>query len=69
MLHLTPSWYRTNMVPFVEAGRETPFFFAWRPSSYPLEVGYAWLLNDPQMSNQLPNGMVQVELAMGGIVT
>lgn len=67
--NINPVWYRTNLTPFIKAGQEAPFFFAWRPQSYPNEVGYAWLLNDPQLTNQRPNGMVQVELAMGGIVT
>lgn len=67
--NLTPSWYRATMTPFVKAAQETPFFFAWRPGTYPLEVGYAWLTNDPQMTNQMPNGMVQVDLSMSGIVT
>lgn len=66
--NLTPSWYRTYLQPFVVAAQEAPFFFAWRPSSYPLEVGYAWLTSDPIPKNQLPNGMMQVQLDMSGIV-
>lgn len=66
--NITPSWYRSNMEPFVSAAREAPFFFAWRPGSYPREVGYAWLNNDPQPVNQRPNGMMGVELQMSGVV-
>lgn len=66
--NLTPAWYRANMHPFVLAAQERPFFFAWRPSTYPLEVGYAWLTSDPIPKNQLPNGMMQVQLDMSGIV-
>jgi hypothetical protein len=29
--NITPGWYRSYMDPFIEASRETPFFFAWRP--------------------------------------
>jgi hypothetical protein len=65
--NLTPDWYRTFMEPFVQDSKERPFFFAWRPSDYPNEVGFAWMTNDPQPSNQLPNGMMQVSLEMGGI--
>jgi hypothetical protein len=65
--NLTPSWYRTYMDPFVLNSQEYPFFFAWRPSAYPNEVGYAWLTSDPNPTNQSPNGMMQVSLEMSGI--
>lgn len=64
---MTPDWYRTNMAPFIVAAREIPFFFAWRPLTYPNEVGFAWITNDPQMQNQRSNGMVKVTIEMGGI--
>jgi hypothetical protein len=38
---LSPAWYRANMEPFLLAAQERPFFFAWRPQSYPREAGYA----------------------------
>lgn len=66
--NLTPGWYRAYMQPFVEAARTAPFFFAWRPVAYPLEVGYTWLTSDPMPKNQLPNGMMQVQLDISGIV-
>jgi hypothetical protein len=66
--NLTPSWYRTFMEPFLRQAQERPFFFAWRPQSYPHEVGYAWLTNDPQPTNQLANGMMSVDLQMNGVV-
>jgi hypothetical protein len=31
-------------------------------------VGFAWLTNDPQPMNQRPNGMMQVELQLSGVV-
>lgn len=65
--NLTPEWVRTYLLPFIRVAQERPFFFAWRPADYPLEVGYAWLTNDPQPSNQRPNGMMQVDLQMGGV--
>lgn len=66
--HLTPAWYRTNLDPFFEAAMEnTAFFWAWRPASYPTEVGYAWLDGDVEVSNQLPNGMMQASFNMKGI--
>lgn len=66
--NLTADWYRANMEPFLQNAQERPFFFAWRPSSYPYEVGYCWLVNDPMPKNQLANGMMQVDLQMEGVV-
>jgi hypothetical protein len=66
--NLTANWYRAQMEPFIRASKEAPFFFAWRPGDYPYEVGYCWMTNDPQPSNQRPNGMMQISLEMTGIV-
>jgi hypothetical protein len=65
--NLTPGWYRQYFDPFVIAAKENPFFFAWRPASYPLEVGYAWLNGDPTPTNQRANGMMQVDLDLSGV--
>jgi len=65
--NLTASWYRTNMEPFLASAMQRPFFVAWRPQSYPREVGYAWLTGDARPSNQRPNGMMQVSLSMEGV--
>lgn len=67
MQNLTASWYRTYLDPFFHAAVATPFFWAWRPSTYPTEVGYAWLTSDGAMSNQRSNGMVQMDFKMQGI--
>lgn len=66
--NLTADWYRTYMHPFVLAAEEIPFFFAWRPSSYPNEIGYAWLSQDPKPSNHRTNGMMQVDLQLEGVI-
>lgn len=66
--NLTPDWYRTYMAPFVAAAEEIPFFFAWRPSSYPNEVGYAWLSGDAIPKNQRTNGMMQIDLDLEGVI-
>ncbi len=65
--NLTPAWVRQLMMPFVERAREEPFFFAWRPGTYPAEVGFAWMTNDPVPTNFLSNGMMQITLEMSGI--
>lgn len=66
--NLTPDWYRAQFEPFMLAAQEVPFFFAWRPASYPNEIGYAWLAQDSVPRNQSPNGMMQIELALEGVV-
>ena len=66
--NLTASWYRIYMEPFLIAAKEVPFFFAWRPGSYPNEVGYGWLSGDPKPVNQRNNGMMQVTLDLEGVV-
>lgn len=65
--NITPGWYRSHMEPFIESARARPFFWAWRPSQYPAEVGYAWLTNDVQVSNARANGMMQFSLSMQGV--
>lgn len=65
--NITPSWYRTYMEPFAEAARTKPFFFAWRPLSYPAEVGFSWLSNDMNVVNQLSNGYMQLSFNMQGV--
>lgn len=66
--NLTPAWYRAYFHPFLLAARANPFFFAWRPLSYPTECGFAWLTNEPRPINQLANGMMSVSMEMAGIV-
>lgn len=64
--NMTPGWYRKNFDPFLVAAKDTPFFWAWRPFSFPLEVGYCWLRNDPKVANQRSNGMMSITLELGG---
>lgn len=65
--NMTPDWYRAYMDPFVKACRNQPFFFAWRPSQYPDEVGYCWFTNTPKPQNQRSNGMMSISLALEGV--
>ncbi len=60
-------WYRTYMVPFLEAATEFPFFFAWRPYTFPREVGYVWTLS-PKPENQRNNGMMKIQIPINGFV-
>lgn len=66
--NLTPGWFREFLDPFLEecqAGK--PFFWAWRPGTYPTEVGYAWIDGSPAVTNQSPNGHMQAGWDMQGI--
>lgn len=66
--NLPALWYREEMRPFLDyASRDGTFFFAWRPSSYPKEVGYSWLTGDVRPQNQRSNGMMSVELSLAGL--
>jgi hypothetical protein len=65
--NLTPDWYRTYFDPFCIAAETLPFFFAWRPADYPNEVGYCWLASDPKPVNQGSNGLMSVDMNVGGI--
>lgn len=65
--NITPTWYRQKFDPFVEHATTKPFFFAWYPSKYPSEVGYAWLKGDIRPTNQRSNGMMQVSFSMEAI--
>jgi hypothetical protein len=67
--NLSPVWYRNNMDPFISAAKTTPFFYAWRPASYPAETGYAWLTADAAPANQSPNGFMSVTLPIGGVAS
>ena len=65
--HLEPGWYRNNFDTFVKAAREFPYFFAWRPVDFPLEVAYGWTKNDIRPSNMSIRGLMQVDFAFKGI--
>ena len=65
--NLTPAWYREYLEPFRLAAKTVPFFFAWRPASYPFEVGFVWTTKDPQPANARPNGMMSFSFDCGGV--
>ncbi len=65
---ISPAWYRSNMDPFLSVAQERPFFFAWRPSSYPREVGYGWLVNDPKPTPVGPSNLIAFDLQVAGVV-
>ena len=67
MQNLSPDWYRQNLDPWIGDPDGNPAFFAWRPEKYPEEIAYAWIVGDPQPSNQRPNGMMQIDFELEGL--
>lgn len=65
--HISASWYRSEFDPFAEAAIESPFFYAWRPSEYPLEVGYAKLTADIQPQLNPKTGRFTIQMSMWGL--
>jgi hypothetical protein len=65
---ISPRWYRENMDAFLEVAVTTPFFFAWRPETYPSEVGYAYLMEDPMPTPQSPSNKLAFDLKVRGVV-
>lgn len=75
--NLTASWFRANMAPFFKQcvgnatdRHRTPFFFAWRPTSFPDEVAFGWFPegSPPTASNARPNGMMDANFSIQGIL-
>lgn len=67
---LSPDWYRQHFDPFLEEALEdTPFFFAWAPRDWPLEVGFAWLADgsNPMPSIHQVTGRLQITLELEGL--
>lgn len=65
--NLTPLWYRATLDPYFAQNPRNPCFWAWRPQTYPAEVGYAWVEGNPQPVNQRENGMMQISWTFRGI--
>lgn len=72
-----PDWVRNYLTPFIDhtqLNREDDdtaqgaFFFAWRPTDYPLEVIYGWTEDNIMPRNQLPNGRMEYEFRIQGVV-
>lgn len=65
---ISPDYYRDHIDAFLNACQEVPFFFSWRPQSYPHEVGYCFMTNDPVPVNEAPHGLISIALEMTGVV-
>lgn len=67
MANLSPGWCRKELDPFIAAGEELPFFYAWRQETYPDEVGYGWLTNAPRPAINEYDQTMQVALQISAI--
>lgn len=65
---IDPAYFRDHIAAFLVDSKERPFFFAWRPQTYPAEVGYCHMTNDPVPTNQAPHGLIAMQLEMTGII-
>lgn len=68
--NLDPDRYREDIEPFARDGALLPFFWAWKPETYPNEVGFAWL---PEGSEIIPvpnhlAGYIDISFPMEGII-
>ena len=69
--NLDPDWYRQNVEPFAGDGALGPFFWAWKPESYPAEVVFAWLADGAEII-PVPNhlaGYIDISFQMEGIIS
>lgn len=64
--YLTAAWLRTNFDPFIKEARKFPFFFMWRPSTFPAELAYSWSTDDIQPSNMGKRDFMAVSWNMVG---
>lgn len=65
---IDPAYFRDHIADFLIDSKEHPFFIAWRPQTYPLEVGYCHMTNDPVPINEAPHGLIAMQLEMTGII-
>ncbi len=67
--HLPADWVRNALVPALDIMDTNPFFFAWRPGTYPTEVAYVWTEgNRPSPMNTGPGSLMSVDFDVRGIV-
>lgn len=68
IIKLSPAWYRSTLDPFFAVAMEQPFFWGWRPTTYPAEMGYAWLTTDPVPVPSDLVGYIDIQFQMEGLL-
>lgn len=70
MNNIPADFFREYLYQGFQMPSETlPFFWAWRPQSYPNEVGFCWLTSPFSVSNQLSNGFMNIGFSMMGFTS
>lgn len=68
MENMTKVWYRSTFDAFIKASKTVPFFYAWRFTDYPYEIGYCWVTGGvPVAANTGPNGMMSVSFTVNAL--
>lgn len=65
--NISPDFYREFVDEFLQAAITKPFFFAWRPGTYPLEAGFGWLTDDPEPMPKSPDNKIAFDLKVRGV--
>ncbi len=65
--NLKADWVRSELDPFIKLARTYAFFFAWRPTTYPDEVGWVWVNGDIVPENSGPADRMSVSFDVQGI--
>jgi hypothetical protein len=69
MDNVPPLFYRDYLYLQFHIPSETrPFFWAWRPSTYPEEAGFCWINGDVNIQNSNPNGYMNMSFDITGYV-
>lgn len=65
--NLTAAWIRSDLDLFVQSARRYPYFFGWRPQTFPAELAYVWTQEDIHPSNMGIKDLMSVSWNMTGI--
>ena len=65
--NLSKDWIRNELLDFLDFAAEEPFFWAWSPFTYPDEVAFAFLDNDPRPVFDI-DGYGSITLGMKGVI-
>lgn len=68
MSNIPPDYYRDIIYPSFQLPAETqPFFWSWRPGTYPDEVAFCWLPTGQfNQQNEKPNGFMNISFDLMG---
>lgn len=65
--NLTAAWVRSDLDPFIKDARTRAFFLAWKPNTYPDEIGWVWVNEDIVPENTGPRDLMSVSFNVVGV--